>query len=87
MKEYGIDFSKSAVKGLDSLPSAIYESVFEKILALQHEPRPRGCKKLVGDPAYRLRAGDYRILYDIDDGKSKIIILDIDHRSKIYKKR
>src|SRR3989338_7132253 len=51
----------------NTLPKEVYQRCRKKILALASEPRPQGCQKLVGEEGYRIRVGDYRILYRIDD--------------------
>lgn len=81
---YKIIFSNSAKHSLKKLPVQIVRVLSEKIDALTENPRPSGCKKLVGSNIWRVRAGDYRILYSIDD---KIMIVDIraiGHRKDIY---
>lgn len=73
----------SAGKDLDGLPEKIFNQVKKKILFLRDNPRPRGCLKLTDDEGYRIRSGDYRILYRIDD-KEKVIYR-IKHRRKSYR--
>ncbi len=54
------------------------------VAALSDNSRPSGCKKLTGRNAYRLRVGDYRIIYTIDDGRLVVIVLEVGHRKHIY---
>ena len=75
----------SARKDLDSLPNQIFKKIKEKILSLRGNPRPSGCIKLTGEEGYRLRSGDYRILYRIDDKKKTVYIYRIKHRREAYR--
>lgn len=56
----------------------------EAIFALANEPRPNGYKKLKGREAYRIRIGDYRVIYEIHDGVLTIEVIDLGHRRDIY---
>ena len=55
------------------------------MLALAEEPRPRGCKKLKNREGWRIRTGDYRILYEVFDDEQQVLILRIGHRREIYR--
>ena len=57
----------------------------EAIFALAHEPRPQSSRKLTGREGWRLRVGDYRVLYDIDDVKQTITIVHVGHRRDVYR--
>ncbi len=72
MAKYKVYFKPTAEKELSNLPKHIGESTISKIDALTENPRPRTSKKLKGEDSYRLRVGDYRVVYYIDD-KSKTI--------------
>ena len=79
-KGYSIDFTRSGERDLDKLPDRDLPRVIRRIENLAGEPRPRGCKK-IGDPAsYRVRQGDYRIVYEVDDQKRIVTIFKIGHR-------
>ncbi|MEO1374915.1 MAG: type II toxin-antitoxin system RelE/ParE family toxin [Cyanobacteria bacterium J06635_10] len=83
---YEIKISKSASKQIKKLPSEIQERIQVKINSLAIEPRPDGVKKLKGrENGYRVRVGDYRILYDVFDDVLLVIIVEVGHRSNIYK--
>ena len=83
---YKTEFSKRALKQFEKLPSNIQERIQLKIDELTIEPRPNGVKKLQGDEtSYRIRVGDYRVVYDIFDDVLMINIIKVGHRSKIYK--
>ena len=73
-----------AQKDLDGLEVRIFRQIIKKIRALSDEPRPNGCLKLTAEEGYRIRMGDYRILYRIDDGAKRIFIYRIKHRKDAY---
>ena len=74
----------SAQKQLDKLPDSIATRIENKMMELQHDPRPFGCKKLKGRDAYRIRVGDYRIIYEIHDEPLIITVITIGHRKNVY---
>ena len=57
----------------------------DAIRALADEPRPHGCVKLSGSQSWRIRIGDYRVIYDIDDKSRQIDVLHIGHRREVYR--
>jgi len=59
--------------------------VKRKILSLPGDPRPPGCRKLKGHEGWRIRIGDYRVIYEIDDSQKTITVLVIGHRREIYR--
>ena len=81
---YEVHLVRSAEKELDHLPLAIHNRILRRIISLEENPRPRGVKKLSGREEYRLRVGDYRILYIIDDGLNLVTISGIGHRREVY---
>jgi mRNA interferase RelE/StbE len=81
---YEVLILRRAQKELAVLSKADYERLRDSILALAENPRPVGCKKLVGREGWRLRSGDYRAIYEIDDARKKITVLHIGHRRDIY---
>lgn len=84
MVKYTITISKSAQKELDKLPDAIAENLLEAILGLANDPRPPGCKELKGYEAYRIRTGNYRIIYEIKDNVLSVEVITIGHRKDVY---
>jgi mRNA interferase RelE/StbE len=81
-----IEIKRSARKALLALPSTMQRRLGERIDALADEPRPPGARKLVGsDIQYRLRVGDYRILYEIHDNRLVINVIKIGHRREVYR--
>lgn len=85
---YGYAYSETALKSLESVPKKIRGQIRHRVEALASNPTPPGCKKLQavtdGDyPVYRVRQGDYRILYSVRP--IIIVILDIGHRKDVYR--
>jgi mRNA interferase RelE/StbE len=76
---------KSAEKELLSLSSVTHDKIVKHLLVLEENPLPRGVKKLRGMDAYRLRVGDYRILYQINSKKKIIEIIAIANRKDAYR--
>ena len=84
---YAIAISKSVQKQIDNLPNDVIERVIEKIQNLALEPRPGGIVKLKGsDNEYRIRIGDYRVRYEINDESQLVQILQCKHRKDVYRK-
>ena len=80
-----VRIGRSAAKELESLPDQVIDRVAAKIDSLSTQPRPSGCKKLRGgDDLWRVRVGDYRIVYAIDDTQSIVEIRVIRHRKDAY---
>lgn len=83
---YEVKFSKGAKKQFRKLPLDVQECIQTKINDLAIEPRPNGFKKLQGDDnSYRVRVGDYRVIYELDDDVLIVTVIKIGHRSEIYK--
>ncbi len=81
---YEVLILRRAQKELADLPKADYERVRDAVVALTENPRPAGCKKLVGREGWRIRSGDYRVIYEIDDTQQKVTVLHIGHRRDVY---
>jgi mRNA interferase RelE/StbE len=82
---YALCILPRAEKELASLDTRAYESVKPRIYALQEDPRPHGCRKLKDLPGWRLRVGDYRVVFEIDDAARTVTILPVGHRKEIYR--
>ena len=82
---YQIFILRRAQKELAKIVGKDYEQIKEVIFALANNPRPSGCRKLIGRDGWRIRVGKYRIVYEIDDKEKTITILHIGHRKDIYK--
>ncbi|MCX6577320.1 MAG: type II toxin-antitoxin system RelE/ParE family toxin [Candidatus Aminicenantes bacterium] len=74
----------AAQKDLDKLEAPVFARILKKIRALLEDARPSGCLKLTDEDGYRIRTGDYRILYRIDDALKRIYIYRIKHRKDVY---
>ena len=85
MTDYNITFARSARKELENLDAHIVNRIFPKIEALSKEARPAGCRKLQGEKnLWRIRIGDYRVIYAIYEGEQRVDIIAVRHRSKAY---
>ena len=85
-QSYAVQLAKSAAKELRALDAPLFRRILAKIEALAGDPRPSGCKKLVGGgDNWRIRIGDYRVLYSIDDMTRVIDVSAVRHRSEAYK--
>ena len=83
---YSIELAKSIAKTLERIPAKQQRAIVEAIDGLKHNPRPSGTKKLKGeDGVYRIRVGEYRILYEIEDKRLIIFILKVGGRKDIYR--
>jgi mRNA interferase RelE/StbE len=82
---YQILILRRGQKELAQLPKQEYERIKEAVENLSNEPRPQGCKKLSGREGWRIRVGDYRVIYEIDDTKQILTVLHIGHRRDVYK--
>lgn len=83
---YNVLITKSAQREIKYLPKTEIPGIIDKIKALKNGPRPFGSKKLLGSAnAYRIRKGDYRILYAVEDKTKEITIYKVDHRKDIYR--
>lgn len=85
MAGYSILIKAAAAKELDAIPRKDLQRIVRKIAALGADPRPRGSEKLSGAARYRLRQGDYRIVYGIDDTERCVTIVKIAHRRDVYR--
>ena len=86
MASYSLEIKRSAVKELAALPRRDRARIVTRIQALAHEPRPAGCEKLSGQERYRIRQGDYRVLYEIRDEVLVVTVVRIGHRRAVYRK-
>lgn len=85
---YTIDFKPLALRQLADLNKNIRERLNLKIQTLAENPRPHGVKKLSGyEQTYRIRVGDYRVLYEIHDQILLILVVEVGHRGNIYRKK
>ena len=85
MAKYALRIKQSAQKELDALDDSLFARIDRKILALADDPRPAGCKKLSGfRDQWRIRIGDYRVLYLVEDAIVTVTVTRIAHRREAY---
>jgi mRNA interferase RelE/StbE len=82
---YKINIKPSALKDLDSLPDKEIKKISIRLMQLRDEPRPIGVQKLSAQEGYRIRSGNYRILYEINDESEIVFVYRIKHRKEAYK--
>ena len=85
MAKYKISLRKSAIKELGDIPKKDLQKVTKKIQTLANNPRPQGSQKLSQKEQYRIRQGNYRIVYSVQDKELTIHIVKIGHRKEIYR--
>lgn len=82
---YAIFIERRAQCSLSRIAGQDRDRLSSAIRRLADEPRPHGVKKLSGRNAWRIRVGDYRILYEIHDERLRILVVDVGHRREIYR--
>jgi mRNA interferase RelE/StbE len=83
--KYSLVIKQSAQKDLDALDDTLFARIDRKILALADNPRPAGCKKLQGyKDQWRIRIGDYRVIYVIDNPTKTLTVTHVAHRREVY---
>jgi mRNA interferase RelE/StbE len=83
---YRIDVAPRAERALRKLPITVQQSIDRLFKVLAENPRPPGCVKLVGEErAYRVRTGDYRVLYEIYDDRLVVLVVRVAHRRDVYR--
>jgi len=85
---YEIHYKPSAARAVAKLPRVIQRRVTTKVENLGLDPRPRGCEKLIGpEDLFRVRLGDYRVIYQIQDDRLVVLVVAVGHRGNIYRQR
>ena len=85
MTSHAVELKPSARKELESLPDNVLARVVSKLESLAHEPRPAGCKKLKGyKDQWRIRIGDWRVVYIVDDKARLVSVTRVAHRREVY---
>ena len=82
---YQIELRRRAQRALDKLPEDDFNAIITDIKKLADTPRPKGVEKIKSAGLWRIRQGDYRIVYSIDDNQKLVIVLRIGHRREIYR--
>ena len=84
-RAYTVGISNSAQKEIKNLEQGVVARVIRSVRSLADEPRPPGCRKLVGSQnRWRVRVGDYRVIYTVDDAHRVVETIAVRHRSKAY---
>ena len=81
---YTVIFKSSAEREFQNLSPQVQTRIADALVLLEHNPRPPNCKKLRARPGYRVRIGDYRVVYTVDDHSHSVRILAVGHRREIY---
>jgi len=85
VNSYAVELKPSARKELESLPDTVLARVIHRLGSLAHDPRPSGCKKLKGyKDQWRVRIGDWRVIYTVDDTVRLVSVTRIAHRREVY---
>jgi mRNA interferase RelE/StbE len=83
--KYSLRIRRSAERELNRLPDFVFRRINERLLSLEDDPRPPGVKRLSHRGEYRLRVGDYRVLYEVDDKEKTVEIVSVGHRRDVYR--
>lgn len=84
---YRIEFSRRAAKTYHALPEDVRRRIEPKIDALAEHPCPHGARKIEGEEtAYRVRVGDYRVLYEVHDRPLIVVVMNVGHRREVYRR-
>ena len=82
---FAVSILRRAQRELASLPAGTYERVRDAIRGLSQNPRPPGCLKLTGREGWRIRVGNYRVIYEIDDNQRAVTVLHVGDRRDVYR--
>jgi len=82
---YQVILPKSVQKELDRLADDVAQRIMIRLTGLETNPRPADVKKLKGRDAWRIRVGDYRVIYEIHDRMLQVIVITVGHRREIYR--
>jgi mRNA interferase RelE/StbE len=87
MKKYVILIERYAQKQIMKLDKKVIPQIKSAIASLADNPRPQGCQKLKGEEAYRIRVGDYRVIYEVNDDIILVTVVTVGHRKDVYRSR
>ena len=82
---YRVEILRSAQRQLAKIDRQDHPRIISTVRSLAENPRPSGCKKLSGRPAWRIRVGTYRIIYEIHDDRLLVLVVTIGHRKDVYR--
>ena len=86
MAGYNLRIKTSAIREIEAIPlKKVRQRIVQRIRSLADDPRPAGCEKLSGKERYRVRQGQYRIVYSIEDRELVIYVVKVGHRSSVYR--
>ena len=85
MARFEVRIKRSVAKELLRLPKADNRRILSRIQALGENPRPQGCEKLAGRESYRIRQGNWRVVYTIDEDRVIVEVVRVGHRSDVYR--
>ena len=85
MGSYSVRVQRSAAREIEAVPRKDRERIIERIRTLSDDPRPPGSKKLSGREAYRIRQGDYRVVYTVSDENRLVMVSVVAHRGDAYR--
>ena len=83
--KYRVILPRSVQKELDRLPDDLAKRILSRLSQLESNPRPADVKKLKGRDAWRIRVGDYRVIYEIQNRELQILVITVGHRREIYR--
>ena len=85
MAAYQVEILRRVQKQLASCPRDVRERLTAAIRELGGAPRPQGCAKLMGRDGWRIRVGDHRVLYVVNDRSLRVVVVDVGHRKEVYR--
>ena len=85
MEKYKILFRKSVARDIRRIPNQDVRRILKTIVSLSEEPRPSGAEQLSGQERYRVRQGNYRIIYEINDKEVIVVVVKVGHRKDVYR--
>ena len=83
---FRVVLTRSAAKELARIPTKFHDKIVEHLRAMEHDPRTVGSEKLTAYEAYKLRVGNYRIVYEINDSEREVRVIMVDDRKQVYKR-
>ncbi|TET69067.1 MAG: type II toxin-antitoxin system RelE/ParE family toxin [Candidatus Zixiibacteriota bacterium] len=82
---YSLFILPRAQKELGKLPTGAYKRVREAVYRLGEDPRPKDSRKLTGREGWRIRVGEYRVIYEVDEKEETVLVLHVGHRRDVYR--
>lgn len=84
MECYNVEFASRVRKDFRKIPQQDADRILARIKALEEDPRPRGSKRLKGEDLYRIRLGNYRVVYEIEDAALLVLVVRVGDRKNVY---